>query len=183
MTDRILAAARGSSPLARGLQIIGLPDPEDGGIIPARAGFTIRGARTQGGGQDHPRSRGVYVYHIHIPRRGEGSSPLARGLRGRRARQEPPERIIPARAGFTDPCGLPAPQRRDHPRSRVVYREVIEITEHLDGSSPLARGLRPRQHVGHAATRIIPARAGFTPCPARAERHGRDHPRSRGVYT
>ena len=31
-------------------------------------------------------------------------------------------------------------------------------------------------------TGIIPARAGFTPRPARGGRAGRDHPRSRGVY-
>ena len=50
------------------------------------------------------------------------------------------------------------------------------------GSSPLARGLRPRRPALLLAGRIIPARAGFTP--GRWIRRSRraDHPRSRGVY-
>ena len=52
----------------------------------------------------------------------------------------------------------------------------------LPGSSPLARGLRGHHlHIGQGG-RIIPARAGFTPAPARESGPRRDHPRSRGVY-
>ena len=51
------------------------------------------------------------------------------------------------------------------------------------GSSPLARGLRDTADLVQEAIRIIPARAGFT-LHARTHVHpGRDHPRSRGVYT
>ena len=50
----------GSSPLARGLPWKHEGDFTEGGIIPARAGFTrdttIRAAQKK----DHPRSRGVY---------------------------------------------------------------------------------------------------------------------------
>ena len=60
---------RGSSPLARGLQIIGLPEPEEGGIIPARAGFTPRRIESLPREEDHPRSRGVY-YHARPCLRG-----------------------------------------------------------------------------------------------------------------
>ena len=52
----------------------------------------------------------------------------------------------------------------------------------IDGSSPLARGLRPGHDHARTRTRIIPARAGFTP-PITLRRPQRtDHPRSRGVY-
>ena len=50
------------------------------------------------------------------------------------------------------------------------------------GSSPLARGLRVGDDIGVGAVGIIPARAGFTPDPARGSGGVGDHPRSRGVY-
>ena len=50
------------------------------------------------------------------------------------------------------------------------------------GSSPLARGLRPRSRVRSAGGGIIPARAGFTNGVDRGRQHAADHPRSRGVY-
>ena len=50
----------GSSPLARGLQNITAQLASNNGIIPARAGFTRRGAGRRRRSADHPRSRGVY---------------------------------------------------------------------------------------------------------------------------
>ncbi len=50
----------GSSPLARGLRDDRDPDENERGIIPARAGFTGVCEPCCTGGQDHPRSRGVY---------------------------------------------------------------------------------------------------------------------------
>ena len=90
--------------------------------------------------------------------------------------------IIPARAGFTARRLRGREAGADHPRSRGVYPAVWVSTMPTDGSSPLARGLRPGPHHGDYPPRIIPARAGFTQrVPARAGRSG-DHPRSRGVY-
>ena len=70
----------------------------------------------------------------------------------------------------------------DHPRSRGVYGTSTRRNPLKLGSSPLARGLREERCIGEEATRIIPARAGFTlgdPGPGRLLA---DHPRSRGVY-
>ena len=53
----------------------------------------------------------------------------------------------------------------------------------MDGSSPLARGLPLGLALPDDGARIIPARAGFTRPPGPARPGGRDHPRSRGVYT
>ena len=91
----------GSSPLARGL----LPRELDRDlalrIIPARAGFTGRAPCEHLGIEDHPRSRGVYEEGVFRALVAVGSSPLARGLRGVFSPWEFWNRIIPARAGFT----------------------------------------------------------------------------------
>ena len=90
--------------------------------------------------------------------------------------------IIPARAGFTPGPRRASASRRDHPRSRGVYSNMLPIELLTAGSSPLARGLPPR--VAHPADAhgIIPARAGFTSARGRWPLIRSDHPRSRGVY-
>ena len=98
-----LLSESGSSPLARGLHGLRLVLGGRAGIIPARAGFTGWRPRARPGRRDHPRSRGVYVDRITGDAVRAGSSPLARGLRAQDSRDRPPARIIPARAGFTDP--------------------------------------------------------------------------------
>ena len=193
----------GSSPLARGLQQAQIVELGQPGIIPARAGFTPHHLKGTHMITDHPRSRGVYNFRWPAWRRPCGSSPLARGLLFVTSWARDYTRIIPARAGFTISVALIAVVSRDHPRSRGVYSRFAETIASEHGSSPLARGLRPKS-VDHAdALRIIPARAGFTSppvtgadttrgiIPARAGFTARsifegafrwDHPRSRGVY-
>ena len=70
----------------------------------------------------------------------------------------------------------------DHPRSRGVYNRMVESYYEDEGSSPLARGLRPKSFEEPSNCRIIPARAGFTSRSAGRETRWADHPRSRGVY-
>ena len=153
----------GSSPLARGLQPVGLRVADAIRIIPARAGSTPRSPRTLPFAGDHPRSRGVYDVAAHLTRRRGGSSPLARGLpdeavvivaelvdhprsRGVYAPGEFQQQccrwIIPARAGSTILITPSHPRRADHPRSRGVYVQC---------------GVRADEGSG-----IIPARAGST---------------------
>ncbi|ERH14503.1 hypothetical protein HMPREF1549_03446 [Actinomyces johnsonii F0510] len=193
----------GSSPLARGLRRFLDAVFVDGGIIPARAGFTQRPAPVPGGRGDHPRSRGVYLCSSQPTRTTLGSSPLARGLRPSRARTGHSERIIPARAGFTASTWKPCrwigdhPRSRgftgrhvthrslstDHPRSRGVYRRTRGHSGSSRGSSPLARGLHDQVRGRGADRGIIPARAGFTQASRTPSTASTDHPRSRGVYT
>ena len=52
----------------------------------------------------------------------------------------------------------------------------------MDGSSPLARGLRAADHERPGRGWIIPARAGFTTRRRCGGTRSWDHPRSRGVY-
>ena len=72
---------RGSSPLARGLRLRWPGQGSDGGIIPARAGFTPTHVLRHAHYSDHPRSRGVYLRWAWRLSWSYGSSPLARGLR------------------------------------------------------------------------------------------------------
>ena len=114
-------ASSGSSPLARGLLLVGGQDGQVLGIIPARAGFTSGRPARRRRRTDHPRSRGVYSFGDGTTLEKDGSSPLARGLPHLRRRLFLLAGIIPARAGFT-PTGCPgAAPARDHPRSRGVY--------------------------------------------------------------
>ena len=152
----------GSSPLARGLRLLGVRPEDDAGIIPARAGFTLPISREEPLLKDHPRSRGVYRSVWSILTEGDGSSPLARGLREEVRDALGDVRIIPARAGFTT-----GPPPGDASSS---------------GSSPLARGLPAARLRRLFCVGIIPARAGFTCGCGTASYSPRDHPRSRGVY-
>ena len=93
--------AAGSSPLARGLRTRRLQSGWRTGIIPARAGFTLRRTAALSPSWDHPRSRGVYSTTTLIAVLMPGSSPLARGLLHDHADRRLDAGIIPARAGFT----------------------------------------------------------------------------------
>ena len=152
----------GSSPLARGLPSWRAARLSWRGIIPARAGFTVF-ARTPGSGRtDHPRSRGVYHLRLVAAQVDEGSSPLARGLRGAWGGRPAIVGIIPARAGFTRSPARSTASQQDHPRSRGVYPRCSPSAEVSCGSSPLARGLLKGHIASPNTPRIIPARAGFT---------------------
>ena len=113
---------------------------------------------------------------------GLGSSPLARGLHGRRRFPASSGGIIPARAGFTRSSTRRRSRSRDHPRSRGVYPAFFTWAVTVPGSSPLARGLHLSSDKSWSKVGIIPARAGFTPRRAREPTATSDHPRSRGVY-
>ena len=91
-----------------------------------------------------------------------GSSPLARGLQAFLTTKDFFVRIIPARAGFTDPGALWSAGFSDHPRSRGVYPALPGVAGLPPGSSPLARGLHLRTIPVSTGKGIIPARAGFT---------------------
>ena len=177
------AATRGSSPLARGLQLDPVVGDPAARIIPARAGFTRRGPARGGGRADHPRSRGVYRISHRADDHLAGSSPLARGLPPPSTTSTSSARIIPARAGFTPPRDSRGEVGGDHPRSRGVYKGSRRRRASSAGSSPLARGLRNGLAERVILEGIIPARAGFTGGDLRGLPLPPDHPRSRGVYT
>ena len=136
----IVTPGTGSSPLARGLRSLRCGREPDGGIIPARAGFTVwrRPAVLLPG--DHPRSRGVYRRETYPPEFEAGSSPLARGLLDVVHGVLELGRIIPARAGFTTSDELGRRCRWDHPRSRGVYKRQFK-DDKFKVDHPRSRGV------------------------------------------
>ena len=104
-----MALARGSSPLARGLQAQPARGRAQDRIIPARAGFTAVDPVAVLSSGDHPRSRGVYLAFCWDNCVSAGSSPLARGLLERGGERLDVNGIIPARAGFTRTAKVKTP--------------------------------------------------------------------------
>ena len=150
----------GSSPLARGLQETPVRPGGEPRIIPARAGFTTGNAGGSRPWTDHPRSRGVYARTCRASQSDEGSSPLARGLRGSISAPGEADGIIPARAGFTDHEHVRSLDTGDHPRSRGVYPADEAPVGSRVGSSPLARGLQDRlRPAGRSTRKVIQGRS------------------------
>ena len=197
------AKPSGSSPLARGARHWWADTIMAARIIPARAGSTRAGWSLWRGPPDHPRSRGEHLVSHSRASNSSGSSPLARGARGRIPPPLTAKGIIPARAGSTASPSRYQFHASDHPRSRGEHPCVSGAIVCFVGSSPLARGARPRRLPSPRRARIIPARAGSTDretdgrrprswiIPARAgstaaasrmAAAGGDHPRSRGEH-
>ena len=152
------------------------------GIIPARAGFTTPPRRRIRRPRDHPRSCGVYLQFGRLQIQIPGSSPLVRGLPVSATVLILFSWIIPARAGFTPSATAVVIALGDHPRSCGVYGVPEKPGVMVRGSSPLVRGLLAIRTALSAASRIIPARAGFTRYRSPRRRPSPDHPRSCGVY-
>ena len=119
----------GSSPLARGLLRGDRLDEAASRIIPARAGFTQAFLVRFEGGQDDPRSRGVYCAWCSMLASRGGSSPLARGLPTGWLSATGDGRIIPARAGFTlaDPW---------NPNDEPCYQTAFTFSVDLEPAPP-----------------------------------------------
>ena len=109
-----------------------------------------------------------------------GSSPLTRGKLSARFFEGPHSRLIPAHAGKThrklEDTHMPAA----HPRSRGENFLIVEVTDRLDGSSPLTRGKHRGPTGGLSPPRLIPAHAGKTPHRDQRRYPWPAHPRSRG---
>ena len=153
----------GSSPLARGTRCRRMRVLILLRFIPARAGNTSARTPSTSVVTVHPRSRGEH--------------------HGLRCRPPDVERFIPARAGNTPVAPLMAPPPTVHPRSRGEHALDVTPDPASAGSSPLARGTRPRPPRGRALDRFIPARAGNTvSCPTPCT-PSPVHPRSRGEHS
>ena len=111
-----------------------------------------------------------------------GSSPLARGTLNFLRESQRFSRLIPARAGSTDPETDSAQKHAAHPRSRGEHFEVLTHIDEHGGSSPLARGAQRVPAGLLRGLRLIPARAGNTKGAKRNESCIRAHPRSRGEH-
>ena len=131
---------RGSSPLARGTLFFRRVDNLVSGLIPARAGNTMRRCLRFPIRRAHPRSRGEHGATFAAFRDPSGSSPLARGTRWDDAPLETFTGLIPARAGNTVYASWVPRKFRAHPRSRGEHGAQAARAAGEVGSSPLARG-------------------------------------------
>ena len=113
----VMDGVYGSSPLVRGQLLPYVSLTCRTRIIPARAGPTAPHTRRPSKATDHPRSCGANPLTTSSKSFSSGSSPLVRGQRqhGRLGHQR--FRIIPARAGPTEVCGVSVSVYQDHPRS------------------------------------------------------------------
>ena len=136
----LIVVMPGSSPLARGPHGVSFPAPKGAGLIPARAGTTSWWPRRSLRRRAHPRSRGDHTTKKRTPQRNAGSSPLARGPRGRAKPAAHPPGLIPARAGTTSRYTRLRTSSRAHPRSRGDHHSMNYLHSLIWGSSPLARG-------------------------------------------
>ena len=182
LSSSTLKLAQGSSPHARGARHTTMSGRLRIRIIPACAGSTSGGPGRGSQMWDHPRMRGEHADDGCECPDEWGSSPHARGAHTPSLVLQLVDGIIPACAGSTRHL-VPDPELvGDHPRMRGEHSLAIVVTRPPRGSSPHARGARPRGDPLRAAQGIIPACAGSTRSrTSRSLRRG-DHPRMRGEH-
>ena len=112
----------GSSPLARGARAVLQACIELYGLIPARAGSTLRGDAYLVVAGAHPRSRGEHSWRMFTSQTHRGSSPLARGALDGGIFTVAWVGLIPARAGSTGLLGTASGIPWAHPRSRGEHQ-------------------------------------------------------------
>ncbi len=174
--------ARGSSPLARGTPQFRCPQEPLVRLIPARAGNTSGALRFRRAAPAHPRSRGEHGTPSSGSLSVSGSSPLARGTHVSKAVPPKTVRLIPARAGNTQPVASSTLCLTAHPRSRGEHEPTPLRALETCGSSPLARGTPEVLRSIRSKARLIPARAGNTLMQALRLSVPSAHPRSRGEH-
>ena len=173
----------GSSPHPRGTPAV--VDSDGGGsrIIPASAGNTRNGSRTNKGKKDHPRIRGEHRSVKTNCKSRRGSSPHPRGTPLYGLSVERWLRIIPASAGNTWGAALLYRTVKDHPRIRGEHSKFCFISSSEMGSSPHPRGTPfTCKDIGKFRG-IIPASAGNTIHTSAHIYRLWDHPRIRGEHT
>ena len=130
----------------------------------------------------HPRERGEHLWRTRLLQCTGGSSPRARGTRGRRLQNGQPARFIPASAGNTDSQAFDDRQDAVHPRERGEHPIQSAPAMATGGSSPRARGTRPLHLHRRPDSRFIPASAGNTFNINNRLRSHSVHPRERGEH-
>ena len=130
----------GSSPLTRGKPCPRTWPRSRYRLIPAHAGKTEKGPCRLAQVRAHPRSRGENRFPPRDWAHADGSSPLTRGKRPRRAAVSETARLIPAHAGKTENRGDELYPVEAHPRSRGENPNRSRPPPTCSGSSPLTRG-------------------------------------------
>ena len=152
----------GSSPRVRGKLAVRQSHQDSVGLIPARAGKTVRTVWRRTGSGAHPRACGENVMLVRGSSGIVGSSPRVRGKRRSRWSRGQSARLIPARAGKTWVDTMCIGIYRAHPRACGENGCSHNGVCYPPGSSPRVRGKRRGCGGWCSPTRLIPARAGKT---------------------
>ena len=152
--------ARGSSPHARGTQVLRAHRDSIPRFIPAYAGNAGQPVIQLQDAAVHPRIRGERNIVPIIPHRVIGSSPHTRGTRRFCQRGKCYRRFIPAYAGNALKRCCTGSIRTVHPRIRGERPKHPRCGFLRGGSSPHTRGTRKRHQWLARRTRFIPAYAG-----------------------
>ena len=136
--DALLAC--GSSPRGRGKPHRSRRFELHAGLIPARAGKTTTSTPSRPTLRAHPRAGGENGGHGHDAACARGSSPRGRGKQTRDEREPFFPRLIPARAGKTDPSLCGVTKCAAHPRAGGENIARAPAFVNTRGSSPRGRG-------------------------------------------
>ena len=126
--------------------------------------------------------RGEHPSEIIVYFRKAGSSPHARGARGRSGAVGHPPGLIPACAGSTPRTTWPSAAGTAHPRMCGEHPGPVVGSRADTGSSPQARGARDRRHLDAVDLGLIPAGAGSTFRVSGSGPPRSAHPRRRGEH-
>ena len=171
---------QGSSPRMRGKRTLPRHQNYSAGLIPAHAGKTEMDLIDHLGLWAHPRACGENTYKARDSFIAPGSSPRMRGKRRFSKAYTKSPRLIPAHAGKTNTCTLPAAIGRAHPRACGENARDVRDFAAGWGSSPRMRGKLGALEAVPPKLRLIPAHAGKTSCFVARDRWLGAHPRACG---
>ena len=193
----------GSSPHARGKQLLQSRIRRSQGLIPACTGKTLGADYLNSAMKAHPRMRGENTAGVEVTEDFKGSSPHARGKRQCNSRPDNQRGLIPACAGKTSLwfswlySFRAHPRMRGenshdharnrsqgaHPRMRGENQRSRRFIFRPSGSSPHARGKPNGLRLRVQSLRLIPACAGKTATNEIDNCVFQAHPRMRGENT
>ena len=170
----------GSSPRGRGKPVTTGATISAPGLIPAWAGKTSPACLSTPPRRAHPRVGGENLMPSQTLETICGSSPRGRGKLILSTDRESQLGLIPARTGKTYGRTASVPSSTAHPRAGGENDPSSLSSTGLFGSSPRGRGKPVWAQQRRQMQRLIPARAGKTPCRARAHSCVSAHPRVGG---
>ena len=158
--DGLVDPDAGSSPRGRGKRLWFGNTSRRSGLIPTRAGKTCSRLLSACTRAAHPHAGGENMFTPSFSMYTSGSSPRGRGKPELADDSWGDARLIPARAGKTQPYRAPSAAPSAHPRAGGENQDRRVQSVQSRGSSPRGRG----KHLGELALRVgqglIPARAG-----------------------
>ena len=131
-------------------------------VLPAQAGVSRRGAARSSRPTRPPRAGGGQPAVLPGLSVLVESSPRRRGSAGRSPRGEPPQRVLPAQAGVSQPAFAVGPDEAGPPRAGGGQPSSRAVEAVVDLSSPRRRGSAGMPWVRFRTKVVLPAQAGVS---------------------